>query len=652
MTEQTQAAGNSVQAGNREQGTGLPVAPPDREDGTHGDGVRATGRRHSAWLELTLVLVLGLAVRAAMVATPDIGHDSDASFFLSWTRAMQEHGLGGITQAERSCNYPPFMLLAFRGVGAITAAFSPGLANDTVLRSAVKVPACVADLAIALILLIEGRRVLGRGFGTAAAALWFLNPVPIYNSAFWGQVDSVYTLFALAGVALAGRRRWGAAGAAGALAIATKLQAIVFVPLLVLEAYRVGRWRAVAAQVAVGLIAFGAVCAPFAVAGKLGPVLHNGYVRVLGQYEQLSKGAFNLWYLFGDPELPDTAVPMPIVRAAAGGDVTVAAGSSWLLWLTWRHISLAVFTLGVAVILSVYSLRPGAVARYAAAGMLGLAFFMLPTEMHERYGLAALAMFPVWAVASPRRERLFFLLTVLMLLNMAAVLSPEQISMHVAAGMVAVFGLLMLALPAARAVTPVSSPLGGGTVTKEAPTEAVGRAPVLVVWFRRATVAGLGGAAIMASYVGYLVYRAPATREPEGAVYLSALTPALSQQGWGRLRADRAVAGGPVEMGGTIYLRGLGTHAAARLAYDVPKGMTRFRALVGIDVAAGAGGNVIAAVERDGQEVFRSERLVGGGKVVEVDVPVEGANRIVLRVDKAGQQKRDHVNWALARFEK
>jgi hypothetical protein len=134
--------------------------------------------------------------------------------------------------------------------------------------------------------------------------------------------------------------------------------------------------------------------------------------------------------------------------------------------------------------------------------------------------------------------------------------------------------------------------------------------------------------------------------------YLSTLRTVSAFQGWGALARDRAVSGAPMRMGGSVYLRGLGTHAPSRLVFDVPQDAARFTALVGIDAGAGDQGSVRAVVEVDDERLFTSGVLRGNHPPVAVQVPVAGARRITLLAEPTDDgQRADHVNWALARFE-
>ncbi|MBK8915594.1 MAG: NPCBM/NEW2 domain-containing protein [Phycisphaerales bacterium] len=161
----------------------------------------------------------------------------------------------------------------------------------------------------------------------------------------------------------------------------------------------------------------------------------------------------------------------------------------------------------------------------------------------------------------------------------------------------------------------------------------------------------------------YLVFRIRGEDEPLPAVrqltaqdigdvaFLSELPPIHSEQGWGELRTDRSVGGGPLRVGGRTYLRGIGTHAPSRIEYHVPQGYDTFEAMVGVDASQGAAGTVVLRVEVDGVECFRSPLVRGGAEPLAVRVPVRGGSRLTLLSGATDDgDTSDHVNWAFARL--
>ncbi len=142
-------------------------------------------------------------------------------------------------------------------------------------------------------------------------------------------------------------------------------------------------------------------------------------------------------------------------------------------------------------------------------------------------------------------------------------------------------------------------------------------------------------------------------------VYLSDLTPAeyrftpyLSSK-W-KLHADRNVTGSPLRVRGNEYFKGLGMHSKSEVTYDLASKYRRFRATVGIDDEANGQGNVVFAVEVDGQRVFDSHPLTGKSPVLKLNpIDVAGKHRLKLIVE-FGQfaDIRDYANWCNARLVK
>lgn len=610
--------------------------------GTEFGAVAEASNRPPLWWLLG-VIVLAIAIRAWIVAVPGIGHMPDLLLFDRWIRGLAEHGLPEFYKNEKFCDYPPLMVLAFQAIAAVCG----GKPSDVALQAAVKSLACFADLAIGLLLCVGGRRWLGRRGGAVAATLYLLNPVSIYNSAYWGQLDSVYTAIALAALLAVGRRWWMAAGFLAAASVAAKFQAVTFVPLFLLECYRVGRWSGLLRKLCGAWAAAAFILAPFAMAGVLGTVLQRSYLRVVGQYDELSKSAFNIWYLTGDAGAVDWMPPQAITQIVANGRASFDLYESWLMGLSCRRLSLALFALSVAVTLSLYSLRPGGMRWAAAAGTMSLCFFLFPTEMHERYAFPALAFLALWAASAVTNERVYWLLSGLLLLNLAAFTPPAPIGPQIAAGILLVFVLLLVGL------------LRDGTRQVAVPSEAIDvgeppagtRAPSLIRVFRGATMVGVVGGLALVGGLAFAWSRAPVVATDRRTVWLSSLTPKEAKQGYKTLMLDREVDGGWLRFGDTVYMRGLGTHAAAKLVYEIPPEAEIFEALVGIDASTGTQGSALLRIELDDEPAYSSDRLLGKAAAVTARIRVRGHKVMTLIVDPIEDNKSDHVDLALARFE-
>ncbi|MGW8256362.1 MAG: NPCBM/NEW2 domain-containing protein [Thermoguttaceae bacterium] len=126
-------------------------------------------------------------------------------------------------------------------------------------------------------------------------------------------------------------------------------------------------------------------------------------------------------------------------------------------------------------------------------------------------------------------------------------------------------------------------------------------------------------------------------------------TPYLSLQ-W-PYQCDHDVTGAWLRHNGHLYIKGIGMHSAARLAYDLAKPYKRFQAELAVDDSAGGAGSVIFKILVDGQEKFISKIIRGRMKPTAVSIDLMGAKRLELFVDYADRADvLDRADWLNARL--
>jgi dolichyl-phosphate-mannose--protein O-mannosyl transferase/Gpi18-like mannosyltransferase len=348
-----------------------------KTDGT----ARAPAQQASlAWVLPTLVAA-GLVVRLAFIGNE--GFKTDVDTYIAWALSLTQHGFPTFYSTIGFADYPPGYFYILAAVGhvwqALFGAHDPGFA---VLRYMVKLPAIVADLAVGVLLYALVRRFAGASWGLGAAALYLLNPATIYDSALWGQVDSVSGFFALFAIYALLRsednERGQTAWIAGAwlsfgYSLLIKPQAAVLLPLLLAFAFvnpqrRRARLTATGIGIAAALLLALVLTEPFHPGNPIAAFswLVDEYYHGYNIYPYNSVNAFNLWALRGTLWLPDSEhIP------------------SWGFEQHWWGVFLVLAAVGLIVWRYIQDRTSQALLEGCA--IAALAFFVLATRMHERY---------------------------------------------------------------------------------------------------------------------------------------------------------------------------------------------------------------------------------------------------------------------------
>lgn len=127
--------------------------------------------------------------------------------------------------------------------------------------------------------------------------------------------------------------------------------------------------------------------------------------------------------------------------------------------------------------------------------------------------------------------------------------------------------------------------------------------------------------------------------------------------GWGPLEKDQANGeqgegdGPPLTLGGKVYAKGLGAHAASNVRYYLGAQCTTFSSVIGIDDIQKTKGAVEFSVVGDGKVLYTSPTLKGGGTPVSINVPLSGVKYVDLKVGfSTPTNGNDWADWADAQF--
>jgi Gpi18-like mannosyltransferase len=338
------------------------------------------------------VVAAGFVLRFGLIS--DRGFTTDLSTFEFWATSLAERGFANFYAGAGFADYPPGYLYVLAALGHVWEAFfkAGDSGHYVVLALLVKLPAIVADACAGILLYALTRRFASTGWALGAAALYLLNPAVIYNSAAWGQVDSVAAGLALLAIycllrsddAPSDRIGWWivAAWLVIASSLLIKPQAAVVLPFMLAFAFVDPvrrRSRAVASSIGIllGLLLAIALTEPFHPGNPVEALawLLQRYAFGSSIYAFNSVNAFNLWAIRGQLWQPDTT---PIT---AFGGLPLGPQYVWGLVLLAGALGLVLWR---------YVQTKTSRALLESCAIATLAFFVLSTRMHERYSFDGL----------------------------------------------------------------------------------------------------------------------------------------------------------------------------------------------------------------------------------------------------------------------
>lgn len=345
---------------------------------------------------LVVIVALALIVRLNFAESP--GFVFDLRSFAGWMRVIQTNGILPFYEPQYRIDaedrtYPPLSTVSF---GVLANVYGEvGNARMEAMRPAfvslLKVFPITAEilLIVAVYVWLHPRPMIQRGVSLALA----LYPALIAISGWWGQVDAMYTLFLVLALISLNKDRplWAWASFAGALLL--KQPALFFAPLILVITFRRYGWR----KTVQGIALCGVLCviafAPFMLTSGVQNAL-SPYLQAGGTFPYFTNNAYNTWYIFGsiikegeqvvfrDPELLDAQIGFAGLSYQAIGLMMFAAYTLFLMAIMWKQAKQR--------------------REFVWAAALFFGFFMLPTEVHERY-LYPTAIFILIAAAQDRR---------------------------------------------------------------------------------------------------------------------------------------------------------------------------------------------------------------------------------------------------------
>lgn len=349
-----------------------------------------------------LLWILSFAVQFAL-ADGLKGFLRDQTTFIQW---MNETHSDGIQNAYKmfQMNYPPlfiFVLYFYQFIltGLFHVQAVPGHLSFKWLI------VCIDFLLFGIVYWVYRSKI--RSWRTFLPLVFiFLNPALLFDGSVWGQIDLLFSVLMVISLVVLKKYPF-LSGALFALALFTKLQSIVVAPViffyLIKNLRNVRHWVKYALGFVVPCLFFGIY---FLVNHSLINMVKQAYLSAVGFFPRLSMNALNIWFY------------------AAGFSPKTKDSSAIIPGLSFKHFGLLLLFLAVCwTAYYLFKIKGIRTTHLLKAGMfLSFSFFMLPTEIHERYSIPAVVVCLFLLFYDRKYWRMAALLTFTSFVNIASVL--------------------------------------------------------------------------------------------------------------------------------------------------------------------------------------------------------------------------------------
>lgn len=312
------------------------------------------------------------------------GFKIDADDWFTWAVRLNEVGYSQFYSNQVFSDYTPGYMYVLSLLGFLKNLLQIDTQTFYLL---LKLPTIFAEIILGIFIYRELKKNLSIFYAQLAACLIFLNPALIFNSSVWGQIDGVLTLALFLAIYYLKNKKLIFSSILLGISLLIKPQTIAILPvflLFTLSNFSIKNIIKISLPFLLILYIFSL---PFFTNNPL-IGLAKLIINTANQYSYTSLFAYNFWGIVGF-WIPDNQL--------------------WnnLSYQMWGYILLVSYWITIS-----YFYLKKKLSLYALVALATLAFFFLPTRVHERYLYPAIIFLVLSAALL--KSRLIFLLTSLL----------------------------------------------------------------------------------------------------------------------------------------------------------------------------------------------------------------------------------------------
>lgn len=394
------------------------------------------------------ILLLGFLLRIAVsIWSLQYRENTDILRWRDWGRIAYLHSLGDTYKPDYLLfgtlpnNMPPGTLYIVSAMYNINILFSKAIlkithsapgslqwVNGGLLNFMLRIPSLLADVGISILIYHIVSKFSTKLNAFFALSLFYFNPIVIYNSSFWGQMDSINNMFALSSIFCLVRKKYFLSIFLLFASLYIKLSLIFFLPLLVLLIYVKKNVFFTLVSIGISIIILIILTLP------ISPTPYAWIETFLmkntfGEMTNITAFAFNFWWVIFYPSIlienSNSLFTFSEVRLQYSPDSSQIFLSSPLS--LWGVLLFLLFT----VLLILQAFKNKVLYNYdlvflifALGGLIG--FLFLP-HMHERYLYPIFPLLATYIGLKRRYFSTFLLLSILHMINLYIVWHPMKL---------------------------------------------------------------------------------------------------------------------------------------------------------------------------------------------------------------------------------
>ena len=332
---------------------------------------------------LFILLVSGFILRI-ILAYFYKGHETDMSCFNAWSDMLKNDGFASFYTSDAFTDYPPGYMYILYLLSFVKNIFGKSSIFTSIT---LKLPSIISDILCGLLVYKLCDKHGKNNFKFLLTAFYVFNPTVILNSAVWGQVDSIFTLFIILMLFALTEKKMLVAYFVFGIAIFIKPQALFYAPVLffgIIENVLLNDFSAKKFLTnllgGLGVIAF--ICILMLPFGFMNVV--NQYINTISSYNYASVNAYNLWVALG---------------------------------LNWGRLTSSISIIGyLFIILTVFAsiyiffYKGGKNRYFMTSAFICFSIFVLSIKMHERYAFPVMALLLCAYALSSKKEDMYLYL--------------------------------------------------------------------------------------------------------------------------------------------------------------------------------------------------------------------------------------------------